>query len=96
MNRQFRYIRLGARPPSLLAQVLAFVVGVVVLGVSIIVGGILLAALLGFGLIIGVVLYFRLQWLRRKAAQSPDRVIETEYIVVSTSQEDDDEGSKDR
>ncbi len=99
MNRQFRTIRLDSRPQGLLAQVAAVIVGVLVLGVAIVVGGILLSVILGLGLIAAVLLYCRVWWLRRSGALDPqakDQVIETDYIVVSTSQTDDDPDSTDR
>lgn len=99
MNRQFRTLRFDSRPQGLLAQIVAVIVGVLVLGVAIVVGGILLSVILGLGLIAAVLLYCRVWWLRRKGGshqQAKDQVIETDYIVVSTSQADDDTDSPDR
>lgn len=92
-------MRLDSRPQSLFAQIVAVIAGVLVLGVAIVVGGILLSVILGLGLIAAVLLYCRVWWLRRSGALDPqakEQVIETDYIVVSTSPADDDPDSADR
>ena len=46
----------------------------------------ILAGLVGFGLIIGIVVYARLWWLQRKMAKAPDsQYVEAEYTVIDRS-----------
>lgn len=87
---RIRYIRLGgARPQGLLAQLAGIVVGLAVFFVSLVVGAFLLAGLLGFLLLAGVVIVLRAWWLGRRLAREgagngpgADDVIEAEYRVV--------------
>ena len=83
---QFRY-RMSpnpGQPGGLLGRALAFVVGALVLAVSIFLGAIFFAALLGFVLIVAVLVIVRVWWLKRKmknyAQQHGD--INAEYTVV--------------
>ncbi len=92
--RQIRFIRIDQPPRSVLMQVLGFVVGFVALVVAVILGGFLLAALLGFALIAAVVIYARVWWTMRKTQKVPgrgdgDQIIETEYRVIETTEPDD-------
>lgn len=82
---QIRYIGIQQKPRSLLMQLIGFVVGVVVLGVSFLLGAFMLAALLGFALILAVVVAIRLWWLRRQinADAANDEYIDAEYKVVN-------------
>ena len=82
---QIRYIGIEQKPRSLLMQLIGFVVGLVVLGVSFLLGAFMLAALLGFGLILAVVVAIRLWWLRRQinADAANDEYIDAEYKVVN-------------
>jgi uncharacterized iron-regulated membrane protein len=82
---QIRHIGIQQKPRSLLMQLIGFVVGLVVLGVSFLLGAFILAALLGFGLILAVVVAIRLWWLRRqlKAGAANDEYIDAEYKVVN-------------
>ncbi len=82
---QIRYIGIEQKPRSFLMQLIGFVVGLVVLGVSFLLGAFMLAALLGFGLILAVVVAIRLWWLRRqlKAGAANDEYIDAEYKVVN-------------
>ena len=82
---QIRYSGIQQKPRSLLMQLIGFVVGLVVLGVSFLLGAFMLAALLGFGLILAVVVAIRLWWLRRQinAGAANDEYIDAEYKVVN-------------
>ena len=82
---QIRYIGIEQKPRSFLMQLIGFVVGLVVLGVSFLLGAFMLAALLGFGLILAVVVAIRLWWLRRQinADAANDEYIDAEYKVVN-------------
>ena len=84
---QIRHTGIEQKPRSLLMQLLGFVVGLVVLGVSFLLGAFMLAALLGFGLILAVVVAIRLWWLRRQinADAANDEYIDAEYKVVNSS-----------
>ena len=65
-------------------QVLGFIVGLVVLGVSLVLGAFVLATLLSFFLILAVVIGIRLWWVKRKigGAAVTDEYIDAEYRVV--------------
>ncbi len=82
---QIRYIGIEQKPRSFLMQLIGFVVGLVVLGVSFLLGAFMLAALLGFGLILAVVVAIRLWWVRRQlnVAAANDEYIDAEYKVVN-------------
>ncbi len=82
---QIRYIGIQQKPRSLLMQLIGFVVGVVVLGVSFLLGAFMLAALLGFALILAVAAAIRLWWVRRQlnAGGANDEYIDAEYKVVN-------------
>ncbi len=82
---QIRYIGIQQKPRSFLMQLLGFVVGLVVLGVSLVLGAFVLAALLGFALILAVAAAIRLWWLRRQinADAANDEYIDAEYKVVN-------------
>ncbi len=82
---QIRYSGIQQKPRSFLMQLIGFVVGLVVLGVSFLLGAFILAALLGFGLILAVVVAIRLWWLRRQinADAANDEYIDAEYKVVN-------------
>ena len=88
--RQIRYITVERQSPGLLMQIAGFIVGLFVLGVSLVVGAFVLAALLGFALIVVVVFGIRFWWLRRQMEQAAaDEYIETEYQVVGTHDRSD-------
>ena len=82
---QIRYIGIEQKPRSFLMQLIGFVVGLVVLGVSFLLGAFMLAALLGFALILAVAAAIRLWWVRRKlsAGGANDEYIDAEYKVVN-------------
>ena len=92
--RQIRFIRIDQPPRSVLMQIVGFVVGFVALVVAGGLGGVLLAALLGFALIAAVVIYARVWWTMRKTQKVPGRgagapLLETEYRVIETTEPDD-------
>ncbi len=75
----------GAGPPdSLLGRIVAIVVGIAMLVITVIVGAVFLAALVGLILIVAVVIMLRVWWLQRKmqrhAQQHGD--LSAEYTVV--------------
>ena len=83
--RQIRYIKLQPRRGNFLTQFLGAVFGLFILAASLILGFFLVAAFLGFGLIVALVFYARLWWLRRKLGGrnfGEEDIIETEYRVV--------------
>lgn len=82
---QIRYIGIQQKPRSFLMQLLGFIVGLVVLGVSLVLGAFVLAALFGFALILAVAVAIRLWWLRRQinADAANDEYIDAEYKVVN-------------
>lgn len=87
---QVRYITIERRPRNVFVQLLAFVFGLGILAVAVVLGAFLLAALLGAGLIAAAVFYLRLWWVRRRMARTGegDSVLETEYTVVRTERDD--------
>lgn len=68
------------------------VAGVVLFIGAVVLGGIVLAALIGFLLVAGLIIYVRVWWLTRKAGlqKRDDSFVEAEYHVVDTSEPDDD------
>lgn len=75
----------GTGPPdSLLGRIVALVVGIAMLVITVIVGAVFLAALVGLILIVAVVIMLRVWWLKRKmqryAQQHGD--LSAEYTVV--------------
>ena len=82
---QIRHIGIEQKPRSLLMQLIGFVVGLVVLGLSFLLGAFMLAALLGFALILAVAAAIRLWWVRRhlNAGGANDEYIDAEYKVVN-------------
>ncbi|RMF96616.1 MAG: hypothetical protein D6727_07990 [Gammaproteobacteria bacterium] len=85
------YAPYGPRRPGLIAQVLGFIVGAAVLAVSVFLGAFLLAGLLGFALILGLVFYLRLWWLARRLRREglDEEIIETEYTVIDSRDRDE-------
>ena len=74
----------SAASQSILGRAVAFIVGLGVLGVSIFVGALFLAAVIGFVLITGLVVMARVWWVKRKMQQYQREHgdIEGEYRVV--------------
>ncbi|UCG74282.1 MAG: hypothetical protein JSV45_07915 [Chromatiales bacterium] len=84
---EIRYINGQPGQRSLFAQVVGLVVGLGVLVVSVVLGAFLLAAFLGFVLLVAITLYARFWWLRRRFEQAQrDEFIEAEYRVVDESE----------
>ena len=81
---EIRYITAERRPRSLFMQVVGFIVGLVVLGVSLVLGFFALAVLFGFVLILGAVIAVRVWWLRRQFAKAAadDDYLDAEYTTV--------------
>ena len=75
-------------PRSLLGRIVAVIIGAAILAVSIFVGAIFLAGLIGIVLIIGIVVMVRIWWLKKKmeryAREHGD--LSTEYTVVEERQ----------
>ena len=87
---EVRYISMQPRQRSVFAQVVGLIVGLGVLVVSVVLGAFLLAAFLGFALLVGVTLYARFWWLRRRFQQAQrDEFIEAEYRVVDETERRD-------
>jgi hypothetical protein len=88
---QKQFIRIERRPGNIVLQVLGIFVGLLALMAAVIVGGFLLAALLGVGLIAWFVIYLRIWWLTRKTGRPGGQsdVVEAEYTVISTSERHD-------
>ncbi len=84
---QIRYIGIEQKPRSFLMQLLGLIVGLVVLGVSLVLGAFVLAALFGFALMLAVAVAIRLWWVRRQinADAANDEYIDAEYKVVNSS-----------
>jgi len=89
---RIRYVAVEGPGKNPLLRFLAFVAGIGLFALSFVFGALLLAALLGLGLIVGIAVYVRLWWLRRRMSRSRDsEYIETEYTVVERHKKDDRE-----
>jgi hypothetical protein len=94
------YIRVETRPGNILFQGLGIVLGLLALMAAVIVGGFLLAALIGVGLIGWLFIYLRIWWLTRKAGKSDGQtvgqppgqkdIVDAEYTVITTTSERDE------
>ncbi len=76
-----------------MVRVLGLIVGIILFIGAVVLGGLVLAALIGFFLVAGLVIYVRIWWLTRKAGrrqQPADDSIEAEYQVIDTSESEDD------
>lgn len=100
--REIRYIGLDSgKPPNVFVQALAAVAAFGIFVISVIVGGIVLAALVGIVLLAVIVIYARVWWLRRQIDRamreqdqragggSSEEVVEAEYRVIDITDEDD-------
>jgi hypothetical protein len=86
------------KPPNPFVQLLTLIAGAAVFFVSVLIGGIVLAALVGFILLTMVIIYVRVWWLRRKlgaAARSRDggtgeskQFVDAEYRVIDVTERD--------
>jgi hypothetical protein len=88
-------------PSNPILQVLYFLVGGILLIGAVIAGAFILTFALGIALVVGLVLYVRIWWLRRKMmraarasgsreSRTDSSVLEVEYTVVSERDEHDD------
>ncbi len=84
---QIRSIGIEQKPRSFLMQLLGLIGGLVILGVSLVLGAFVLAALFGFALMLAVAVAIRLWWVRRQinADAANDEYIDAEYKVVNSS-----------
>jgi|GEM_PF-2364848 len=94
-NQQNRFIFLQRRPQSLLGQIIAFVVGIIVLAVSFVFGAFLLMAFFGLLLLLVLVTMVRGWWLRRQMSGFADsdsadprggshKVIDGDFTVIDS------------
>ena len=78
----------SAGPGSLLGRIFAVIFGVGALVLSLVVGAVFIAAVVGFMLLIGLVVAVRLWWIRRKmerhAREHGD--LEAEYTVIQSDE----------
>ena len=89
---QKEYIRIERRPPrNILLQGLGLVLGLLALMGAVIVGGFLLAGLIGVGLIAWLVIYIRIWWMTRKLGTPGGQkdIVEAEYTVITSTESDD-------
>ena len=96
-----RYVRFdnlqNSGPPNPFVKVLGLVVGAVLFVAAVLLGGIMIAAVVGFFLIAGMVIYVRVWWLTRKAGlnrkkrRHDDAFVEAEYQVIDPSRPDDEQ-----
>jgi len=91
-----RYIRItnarGSRSTNPFVQAFGLMVGIIAFVAAVFVGGIVLAALIGFLLIAGMIIYIRVWWLTRKVGRprQDKSFVEAEYEVLDTSAADDE------
>ena len=81
------------KPPNPFIQLLTLLAGAAVFALSVLIGGIVLAALVGFILLTMIIIYIRVWWLQRKlgaAARSRDAetYVDAEYDVIDVSERD--------
>ena len=87
---RIRYVAVDGPPRNPLLQFFGLVAGLGLLALSFVFSVFLFAALVGLGLVAGLVLYARLWWLRRRMAREADgEYLETEYTVVERRETDD-------
>ncbi len=81
----------GGGPGGFLARIVAFIVGLGAFVISLVVGAVFIAIIVGFILLVGVALAIRVWWIRRKmeryAREHGD--LEGEYTVISTTERRD-------
>ncbi len=88
-----RYIRFnsmqGQRSTNPIVQAFGLIIGIILFIAAVFIGGIVIAALLGFMLLAGLVIYMRIWWLTRKAGLRQRRedksFVEAEYEVIETT-----------
>jgi Flp pilus assembly protein TadB len=94
-----RYVRFdnqqASGSPNPFVQILGLIFGAILFVAAVLLGGIVIAAVIGFFLIAGVIIYVRVWWLMRKAGLShregrrDDSFVEAEYRVVDPTSPDD-------
>jgi hypothetical protein len=95
--RYVRYTSLARPPQNPFVRAALFVCGLVVFGFAIVIGGVLLAGLIGLGLLAALVIYARVWWLTRAARRGSthesgrEDVFEAEYRVIEEPDRDDAE-----
>jgi Flp pilus assembly protein TadB len=79
-------------PGGTLARIAAFVIGAIVLVFAAVIGGFVLAAIIGLALIAWLVIYVRMWWLGRDMRRKGqgEEFVEAEYRVVDSAPEDDE------
>jgi hypothetical protein len=82
------------KPPNPFVQLLTLITGIAVFVLSVLIGGIFLAALFGFILLAMIIIYVRVWWLQRKlgaAARSreAETYVDAEYRVIDVTERDD-------
>ena len=78
--------------PNLFVQIVGAILGIGLFAFAVVIGGFLLAGLLGLGLIAWLVISIRIWWLTRKAEERRDaeaHIVEAEYRVVEMTERDD-------
>lgn len=88
-------------PTNPFLQILYFLVGSVLLIGAVLMGAVILAFVFGFAVILGLIIYVRVWWLKRKFARSgrkppgepsqssESELIEVEYTVIDERDEQD-------
>lgn len=85
------------KPANPFVQMLGLVVGFIVFAAAVLLGGIVLAAIIGFVLIAVLVIYVRVWWLTRKGVGlRPDAAAETSYVEAEYQVIDNDEDQNER
>ena len=89
--RRIRYVKIEQRPVNALLQAAGIIVGLIALAFAVIIGGFLLAGLIGLALIAWLVIYVRLWWLGRTARRkhNKEEFVEAEYRVIDQTETDD-------
>ena len=78
----------GSGSRGFLGRVIALLVGAGAFVLSLVVGAVFLAAIVGFMLLIGLVMAARIWWVRRKMAQHQSQTadLEAEYTVITAEE----------
>ncbi len=91
--RHIRFSTLrGSRSSNPFVQLFGLVIGIILFIGAVLLGGVIIAALIGFLLVAGLILYIRIWWLTRKAVrqqQGQASFVEAEYQVIEPSSTDD-------
>jgi len=82
----------GSGPTNPIVRILGLLVGFFLFLVAAVIGGVVLAVLIGLSLIGGLIVYARLWWLARKTGlhRREESFVEAEYQVLDPSETDDD------